>query len=105
MSQFLHKLRQSWPPDRWSDVTVLVAVSGGADSVALLRGLSQLLVAGRGRLVAAHFNHQLRGTESDADQAFVLELSREMGVELIVAAAGGDLAGDHRGQGLEGVAR
>ena len=105
MSGFLDKLRTSWPPDDWSDVTVLVAVSGGADSVALLRGLSQLRVASSGRLVAAHFNHRLRGSESDGDQAFVEELAREVGVELIVGAAAGDLAAEHGGQGLEGAAR
>lgn len=105
MSEFLQKLRDSWPPDRWSDVTVLVAVSGGADSIALLRGLSQLRVASDGRLVAAHFNHQLRGSESDADQAFVVELAREVGIELILGSAATDLAANHGGQGLEGAAR
>ena len=105
MSTFLDKLRASWPPDRWSDVTVLVAVSGGADSGALLRGLSQLRVAASGRLVAAHFNHKLRGSESDGDQAFVEDLAREVGVELIVGAAASDLAAEHGGQGLEGAAR
>jgi tRNA(Ile)-lysidine synthase len=105
MTPFLDKLRDSWPPDRWSDVTVLVAVSGGADSVALLRGLSQLRVASAGRLVAAHFNHKLRGSESDGDQAFVEALAREVGVELIHGAATTDLAAAHGGQGLEGAAR
>ncbi|HUE73746.1 MAG TPA: tRNA lysidine(34) synthetase TilS [Pirellulaceae bacterium] len=105
MSEFLQKLRDSWPPDRWSDVTVLIAVSGGADSIALLRGLSQLRVASGGRLVAAHFNHQLRGSESDADQAFVVEVAREVGVELILGTATNDLAANHGGQGLEGAAR
>ncbi|MBV9469960.1 MAG: tRNA lysidine(34) synthetase TilS [Abitibacteriaceae bacterium] len=46
---------------------ILVAVSGGADSMALLLVLVQ---AGR-ELVVAHVNHGLRGAESDADQAFV----------------------------------
>jgi tRNA(Ile)-lysidine synthase len=86
-------------------VTVLAAVSGGADSVALLLGLSQLRAASPGRLVAAHFNHRLRGSESEQDQAFVEELSREVGVECIVGAAAADLAAAHGGQGLEGAAR
>ena len=105
MSDFLTKLSHSWPPKRWADVTVLVAVSGGADSVALLLGLSQLRVASSGRLVAAHFNHKLRGSESEQDQAFVEDLAREVGVECIVGAADGDLGAAHGGQGLEGVAR
>jgi tRNA(Ile)-lysidine synthase len=105
MSEFLSKLSQSWPPSRWSDVTVLAAVSGGADSVALLLGLSQVRAAGPGRLVAAHFNHRLRGSESDQDQAFVEELARAGGVELILGSATADLAAARGGLGLEGAAR
>jgi tRNA(Ile)-lysidine synthase len=80
-------LAAAWPPDEWRDVTVLVAVSGGADSTALARGLSQLSVTGEGRLVIAHFNHALRGAESDADQAFVEQLATELGFECIVGRA------------------
>jgi tRNA(Ile)-lysidine synthase len=53
----------------------VVAVSGGPDSVALLLALVKL--RGRtpsGPLVIAHFNHQLRGAESEADEAFVRDL-------------------------------
>ncbi len=67
-----------------------VAVSGGIDSVALLRLLIQL----RGELgivlSVVHFNHGLRGEESEADQAFVAGLAREHGLEFHVA--GGDVA-------------
>ncbi len=59
-----------------------VAVSGGADSVALLRALLEL----RGELgivlLVVHFNHTLRGDESEDDHAFVSELARERGLEL-----------------------
>src|SRR6186997_307449 len=47
---------------------IVVAVSGGADSVALLRVQADLIP---GRLVIAHLNHCLRGSASDADEAFV----------------------------------
>ena len=61
-----------------------VAVSGGADSVGLLR----LLDALRGRLGIAllvfHFDHCLRGAESDADARFVVELARGLGIECVV---------------------
>jgi tRNA(Ile)-lysidine synthase len=61
-----------------------VAVSGGADSVGLLR----LLEALRGRLgitlLVVHFDHCLRGTESDADAEFVIELARDRGIECVV---------------------
>jgi tRNA(Ile)-lysidine synthase len=81
------RLAAEWPPAEWRDVTVLVAVSGGADSVALARGLWQLRVAGEGRLALAHFNHKLRGAESDADQQFVAQLAQEFGCELLTEAA------------------
>ncbi len=55
---------------------VVAAVSGGADSVALLRALRE---AGCD-VVVAHVNHQLRGAESDADEAFVSDLARALDV-------------------------
>lgn len=96
----IEKLAANWPPERWRDVTVLVAVSGGADSIALARGLNQLRVTGEGRLVLAHFNHRLRGAESDADQAFVEELGRELGAAVVVGARGEE---GERGRGGEAV--
>jgi tRNA(Ile)-lysidine synthase len=53
----------------------VVGVSGGPDSVALLLALVQLRGrAAAGPLVIGHVNHQLRGPESDADEAFVRDL-------------------------------
>jgi tRNA(Ile)-lysidine synthase len=54
-----------------------VAVSGGADSVALLRVLLELRAELGIVLFVAHVNHQLRGDESDADEQFVAELARQ----------------------------
>ena len=51
--------------------TVICAVSGGADSMALLWGMFLLKEKLGFRLEAAHFNHQLRGEESDSDAEFV----------------------------------
>jgi tRNA(Ile)-lysidine synthase len=52
---------------------IVVAVSGGPDSVALLRALAALQPI-PGSLTIAHLNHQLRSAESDADERFVQEL-------------------------------
>ncbi len=54
---------------------LVVAVSGGPDSVALLRALLQVRPGGAGPLVVAHLNHQLRGHEADADEEFVRDLA------------------------------
>lgn len=77
----------------------VVAVSGGADSVALLRALH----AAGATLVVAHVNHQLRGAESDADEAFVRELCATLGVPFHLRSA--DLAVLACGANLESTAR
>ncbi len=60
-----------------------VAVSGGADSVSMLRMLLDLRARLGVRLVVVHFNHQLRGAESDADEEFVADLTVENKLEFI----------------------
>ncbi|MDO4741242.1 MAG: tRNA lysidine(34) synthetase TilS [Eubacteriales bacterium] len=84
---------------------VLAAVSGGADSVALLRLLVRLRGEGRIRLSAAHFEHGIRGEGSRADMAFVQGLCRELDVALLCGA--GDVPGEakRRGAGIEETAR
>jgi tRNA(Ile)-lysidine synthase len=59
-----------------------VAVSGGADSVALLAALRELAPSLGLTLSVVHVNHQLRGAESDADQAFVAHLAHAAGLPL-----------------------
>lgn len=78
--RFEENLARDWPSEVWADVSVLVAVSGGADSVALVRGLASVKQEGGGRLVVAHFNHRLRGEESDADEEFVSRLAHDLGL-------------------------
>ena len=54
----------AWPLANFSDVTVLVGVSGGADSVGLLRTLLAIRPQdARGKLVVAHYNHRLRADD------------------------------------------
>jgi len=63
---------------------VLVAVSGGADSVALLRVLLELRAELGVVLAVAHLNHALRGESSDADEAFVGQVAAEHELDLFV---------------------
>ncbi|HEX3091067.1 MAG TPA: tRNA lysidine(34) synthetase TilS, partial [Candidatus Angelobacter sp.] len=60
---------------------VAVACSGGADSVALLRILADLREELGVVLSVAHFHHQIRGAEADADQRFVEELAANLQLE------------------------
>lgn len=57
---------------------IVVAVSGGADSVALLRSLVEVFT---GRLIVAHINHGLRGDESEGDAEFVTLLAASLGLD------------------------
>lgn len=59
---------------------VLVAVSGGCDSMVLLELLHRLAAEAGWRLAVAHFNHQLRGRASDADEALVARTARRLGL-------------------------
>jgi len=59
---------------------VLVGVSGGPDSVALLHSLVALAPKWSLRLVTAHLNHQLRGAAADQEAAFVGKLSMGLGI-------------------------
>lgn len=61
-----------------------VAVSGGADSVALLHILHRLAPQFQASLLVVHLNHQLRGEESDGDEAFVRSLADELGLPIEV---------------------
>jgi tRNA(Ile)-lysidine synthase len=71
---------------------ILVAVSGGPDSVALTHALHRLCSTGRDlprhRLIAAHLNHRLRGDESDRDERFVRELCERLQIDLVVERVG-----------------
>lgn len=81
--------------------TVICAVSGGADSVAMLFALYLLREKLGITLEAAHFNHNLRGEESLRDETFVRELCARYEIPLHVAS--GEI---HPGKkGLEAAAR
>ncbi len=66
---------------------LLVGVSGGPDSVALLHILAELRAGLSLRLHAAHLNHRLRGGESDADAAYVRSICHGLGVPVTIESA------------------
>lgn len=81
---------------------VLCAVSGGADSVCLLHLLSRREDV---FLVAAHFNHQLRGAEADRDEQFVRDLCTRWGIPLTVGRGEVRTFAQREGLSLEEAAR
>ena len=103
---FEQKLAAAWPPERWADVPTVVAVSGGADSVALLAALRRLAApAAVGNLIVAHLNHRLRGDESEGDEAFVVAVAKRLGVRCETRRVDVAASAAARGVGLEEAAR
>lgn len=84
---------------------VLVAVSGGADSVALLYCLWDLSSEYALRLTVAHLNHRIRGEEADADADFVRRLSLELGLPFIAETVEVQRQAELAGRNLEEYAR
>jgi len=84
---------------------LLVALSGGPDSVALLR-LAHLWSLETGRPVAAaHFNHDLRGDDSDGDDDFCQALCHQLQIPLFRHRQDPRPVAERRGRGLEEAAR
>jgi tRNA(Ile)-lysidine synthase len=82
-----------------------VAISGGPDSVLLLHFMNALARQVGLTLTAVHFNHHLRGAESDGDEAFVRDLAALLQMEYLQGEAEvGRVARERRGN-LEAVAR
>ncbi|HIZ20390.1 MAG TPA: tRNA lysidine(34) synthetase TilS [Firmicutes bacterium] len=86
--------------------TVLVALSGGADSMALLDALLRLRGAlGLAGVEAAHVHHGLRGQEADRDERFVRDACRRLAVPLRVFHVDVRQAAAEAGRGLEETGR
>jgi len=83
---------------------ILVAVSGGVDSMVLLHVLHQLATKHRWRLVVAHFNHKLRGRASGADQRFVQKAAQRLRMRITTASWKEGMAAIKK-NGLEMAAR
>lgn len=80
----LHPAVRAWIAARPPHEPLAVALSGGADSVALLLLLWAHFPERRARLLVLHFDHRLRGRASTADARFCAALCRALGVELVV---------------------
>ncbi|MFC1951843.1 tRNA lysidine(34) synthetase TilS [Chloroflexota bacterium] len=72
-----HQLLADWNP-------LLVAVSGGPDSICLLHILIKLQERLGIRLHVAHLNHQLRGAEAETDASYVADIARRLGIPFTI---------------------
>jgi tRNA(Ile)-lysidine synthase len=109
ISHFSQSLLREWkrldlPRTKGS---LVVAVSGGADSVALLLALDELIRSARLNLkvLVAHVNHRLRGKASDADARWVASLAKHLGYAVAVASIDVKTRAAKTGDNLEQAAR
>ena len=88
MDNFTRQLLTEWRKLElpFDGKTIIVAISGGADSVSLALALHDLKVRNKLdlRFILAHFNHHLRGEESKRDEEFVKNLAEKFGFELVL---------------------
>ena len=104
-------LYQRWSQDlkrgRWfrAGERVGVAISGGPDSVLLLHFMRQFAREAGLTVAAVHFNHKLRGEESEDDERFVRDLAKELGIEFFCSAPDDNPAQTLKWRNLEAVAR
>jgi len=85
---------------------VLCAVSGGADSVALLCAMLALKEKlGVSEIACAHYNHRLRGAESDRDERFTRDLCARLGVRFFCGAGDVRAFSEQAKLGTEAAAR
>lgn len=101
----MDKVRIILPEMSAGRLHILAAVSGGADSVAMLSILKEAAEEYGFALTAAHFEHGIRAEESIADAAFVRALCREWAIELIEEHADVPAIARARSVGLEQAAR
>ena len=85
--------------------TVLCCVSGGADSMCLLDALLHIAPARGFTVAAAHFNHRLRGAESDRDEMFTRDYCTARGVPFYSACGDVNAYAREHGLGIEEAAR
>lgn len=81
-------LAVAWPPSNWRDSHVLLAVSGGPDSVAMLRAVmaQKRRVPGRGGVCVGHFNHRRR-PEAGNDLVWLESVCRQHDVPFVAGTS------------------
>ena len=93
MDKFVRSLITEWRKLElpFVDETIIVGVSGGADSVSLLLGINDLMRRKKLQLqiIVAHFNHRLRGKKSDSDEDFVRVLADKLESEFVAGYGSG----------------
>ena len=101
--EFVSTVAAALPATSFWTMPVLVAVSGGADSVALLVALRRIVPVGlERRLIVAHVEHDLRGDAAD-DRRFVADLASRVGLACVWRRVA--VRDDDGDEGLEGRAR
>lgn len=109
LSTFAVRLSREWKKLGLpiTEAAVVVAVSGGADSVALLLALDELIKSKKLSVdvVVAHLNHKLRGKESSADAKWVASLAKELGYRAKLGAVDVRAGAGKGGDNLEQAAR
>lgn len=84
---------------------ILCAVSGGKDSMYMLEKLRELAPKYGFGLCCAHFNHRLRGEESERDQRFVEDWCSERNIPCYIGSADVSAFAEEKGMGIEEAAR
>ncbi|MBI3867549.1 MAG: tRNA lysidine(34) synthetase TilS [Verrucomicrobia bacterium] len=84
---------------------ILIAASGGVDSMVLVECLSRILPARRCAFALAHFNHRLRGQAGDADERLVRRTARRLGVAFFRGDGDVRALAQSRGVSIEMAAR
>jgi tRNA(Ile)-lysidine synthase len=109
ISRFSQSLLREWKRLDLPGVnsTVVVAVSGGADSVAVLLALDELVSSKKLslELLVAHLNHRLRGKVSEADARWVASLAKQLGYGVTVGSVDVKKRSAKSGDNLEQSAR
>jgi tRNA(Ile)-lysidine synthase len=97
-------ITDQWQSFDWNDRAVVVGVSGGADSVALLRVFMALENDRPRQIIVAHFNHQLRD-DAEHDAQFVGALAEQFGLPIALGTADVRDVARQKGDGLEAAGR